>query len=367
MFETFIIQPIFNLLLAIYAYVPGHDFGVAVIVFTLIVRFALWPLVKKQLHQTRALRAIQPEIKKIRASTNGDKQKEAQLLMELYKERGVSPFGSIGILLVQLPILIVLFSALRSLASPERIINLPYDFVRDSDQVSVMLNTVADKTNAAASLVTDFGGNDKLQQLLQSGVDAETLHSLSKPELVTLYESILTKGGDSLVQGPFFDQNFLGIIDLSRTALDAGAVYWPLMVVAIMAGALQYFQSKQLMPDQDDAKSLRDIFKQEAAGNKSDQQDINAAMGRNMRYIFPFLTAFFAATFPGALALYWTAGSAVAVTQQRAVLRQDVEEMQDVSIEDPEKKSKKKKPSTTTKKTTQKKKESGTKKNKKKG
>ena len=65
MFDVVIVQPIFNLLMAIYALIPGGDFGVSVVLFTIIVRLLLWPLVKKQLHQAKAMRKIQPELAKL--------------------------------------------------------------------------------------------------------------------------------------------------------------------------------------------------------------------------------------------------------------------------------------------------------------
>src|SRR6185437_10265103 len=105
MFTTYIVQPIFNLLVLIYAILPGHNFGLAIIIFTIIVRLLLWPLVKKQLHQAKAMRKLQPELKRLKKEAKGDKQKESMMLMELYKERGINPFGSIGVLIIQLPIL----------------------------------------------------------------------------------------------------------------------------------------------------------------------------------------------------------------------------------------------------------------------
>src|SRR5580765_5618389 len=98
MFTTLIVQPIFNLLVLIYAILPGHNFGLAIILFTILVRLLLWPLVKKQLHQAKVMRQIQPELKRIKAATKGDRQKESLMMMELYKERGINPFGSIGVL-----------------------------------------------------------------------------------------------------------------------------------------------------------------------------------------------------------------------------------------------------------------------------
>ena len=59
--------PILNLLMAIYSLIP--DFGVSVIIFTIIVRLLLWPLIKKQLHQAKAMRKMQPELVKIKNST----------------------------------------------------------------------------------------------------------------------------------------------------------------------------------------------------------------------------------------------------------------------------------------------------------
>jgi YidC/Oxa1 family membrane protein insertase len=54
MFETLIVQPIFNLLVLIYALIPGHNFGLAIILFTILVRLLMWPLVKKLRPPARA-------------------------------------------------------------------------------------------------------------------------------------------------------------------------------------------------------------------------------------------------------------------------------------------------------------------------
>src|SRR3954464_7653993 len=130
-FTTIIIQPIFNLLVLIYALIPGHNFGLAIVIFTVLVRLILWPLVKKQLNHAKAMRELAPEIKKIKAAAKGDRQKESQMTMELYKEREINPFASIGILVVQLPILIGLYSGLnRIIKDPHTIVTFSYSFVQ---------------------------------------------------------------------------------------------------------------------------------------------------------------------------------------------------------------------------------------------
>src|SRR3954452_1983572 len=123
MFTTFIVQPIFNLLVLVYALLPGHNFGLALIIFTIIIRLLLWPVLKKQLHHAKAMRELQPEIRRVKLATKGNRQKESQMLMELYKERGINPFATFPTLILQLIILIGLYSGLR------RLLNDPHTLV----------------------------------------------------------------------------------------------------------------------------------------------------------------------------------------------------------------------------------------------
>src|SRR5262249_6954550 len=128
---TLIVQPIFNLLALIYALIPGHNFGLAIILFTILVRLLMWPLVKKQLHQTKAMRKLQPELKKIKAAAKGNRQQESMMMMELYRERGINPFASLGPLLIQLPIFIGLYSGLqRIVKDPHALVDFSYPFIQ---------------------------------------------------------------------------------------------------------------------------------------------------------------------------------------------------------------------------------------------
>lgn len=113
MFNTLLVYPLLNILLAIYALLPFHDFGVAVIILTVIIRLILWPIVGKQLHSQKKLQQLQPEIARIKKETKGDKQKESQMMMELYKEKEINPLSSCLPLVIQLPFLFALFVAFR--------------------------------------------------------------------------------------------------------------------------------------------------------------------------------------------------------------------------------------------------------------
>lgn len=269
-FTTVIVQPIFNLLVFIYAILPGHNFGLAIIIFTIIIRILLWPLVKKQLNQAKAMRELAPEIKKIKAAAKGDRQKESQMTMELYKEREINPFASLGVMIIQLPILIGLYSGLN------RIIKDPHQL-----------------TTFSYSWINHLGWMQNLS------------HNIHK-----------------------FDDTLLGFISLGRKAVDNHGVYWPAMAIVALAAVVQFYQSKQLMPKAKDSKGLRQILKDAGEGKQADQSEVNAAVGRSTMFLIPGMVFIFGLNFAAALPLYWLTSSAVAVLQQYRILEEDVEEVE---------------------------------------
>jgi YidC/Oxa1 family membrane protein insertase len=274
MFTTLIVKPIFNLLVLIYALLPGHNFGVALILFTIVIRLLLWPLVKRQLHQAKAMRKLQPEIKRVKQAAKGNKQKESQMLMELYKERGINPFATFPTLIIQFIILIGLYSGLTKIIhNPETIVTFAYP---------------------------------SLQHLHWMKDLAHNIHN--------------------------FDNTFLGFIDLSRAAINkGGGIYWPAMLLVIGSAVAQYFQAKQLMPDSDDQRSLRTIMKDAGSGKQADQTEVNAAVGRMTRFLLPGMVFIFTVNLASALSLYWLTGGLVALIQQGIILRQDETEMEAIA------------------------------------
>jgi len=272
-FDIILVQPIFNILVFIYGILPGHDFGISLIIFTILVRFLMWPLVKKQLNQTKIMRALQPELSKIKAKTKGNKQLEAQLMMELYKEKGVNPFGSIGLLLVQLPIFIALFAVVRLITeNPDNIDKYTYAFL--------------DHLPAVQSAISDG-----------------------------------------------FQASLLGVLDLPKHAIEpgSGAIYWPLMIMAVIAAILQFIQSKQLLPEPKEKKKLRELLKEQAAGKEVDQSEMSALVTNKMSWLFPILTFVVAIYLAGALVIYLMVTSLVAVIQQYIVLKKDETELDKIS------------------------------------
>ena len=104
-----------NILSFFYDLLPNY--GVAIIGLTIVVNLLVFPLTLKQVRSTRAMQEIQPEMERIRREYKGDQETMNQKVMELYRERGVSPFGCVLPLLVQMPVWFALFQVLRNPAN----------------------------------------------------------------------------------------------------------------------------------------------------------------------------------------------------------------------------------------------------------
>lgn len=273
-FDVLIIQPIFNLLLGIYSLIPGGDFGIALIIFTIIVRFLMWPLVKKQLHQVKAMRKLQPELARIKVATKGNRQLESMQMMELYKKHGVSPFRTIGILLIQLPIFIALYQVIQIFTSHrDQVAKYTYDILENFEPIKKLIE---------------------------------------QPEL--------------------FKDKLFGLVDLTATALSSpiGTSIF-LFLLAGAAAYTQYIMSKQTNPAQPNKKKLRDIMAEAAEGKKADQSEMNAVVMGKMTKVLPFFMFFIMINLPGALALYYAVSNIVAVAQQKKILDKDFKEMDEIA------------------------------------
>ena len=272
-FDTVIVQPIFNLLMLIYSLIP--DFGVSIIIFTILVRLLLWPLVKKQLHHTKAMRKMQPELAKINKQYAKNPQMRNLAMMELYKKHNISVFGPIGILLIQFPILIAMYRVVQIFAS-----------------------------NRADLGKYVYGAVKNLPV------------------------------ANNLVNNPDqFNQNFLGIFDLTQHAISKNGVVIGLLVLAVLAAVLQYLTAKQLSPNSDSKRRLRDILSEAGSGKEADQSEVNAVVSRKMMKFMPVMVFLIIIYLPGALAMYMTTANAVGYLQNLIILRKDSSEMEDIANE----------------------------------
>lgn len=127
MWDAIIITPFVNVLLWIYN-VVGQNFGLAIILFTILIRLVTHPLTVQQLKGTTGMQALQNDKRWIEAQKKykDDKEKLAQEQMKLYKELGINPFGACLPTLIQFPIIIGLYQSiiLGLAATPIELLNL---------------------------------------------------------------------------------------------------------------------------------------------------------------------------------------------------------------------------------------------------
>lgn len=111
--NLFVYEPVYNLLIWLIEVVPGHSLGLAIILFTIIVKTALLIPNHKALKSQKALQKIQPELQKIKDQFKGDQARIAQETMGLWKKHKINPAGSFLPILLQFPFLIAMFVALK--------------------------------------------------------------------------------------------------------------------------------------------------------------------------------------------------------------------------------------------------------------
>lgn len=127
-FNTVLYQPLFNALILLYQFLPGHDFGVAVIVLTLLIRLVFYPLGTQAIRSQKVLSDLQPKIQEVKKKYKDDKEKQMRATLALYQKEKINPFSGCLPLLIQLPILIALYRVFWRGFQPEQMLNL-YSFV----------------------------------------------------------------------------------------------------------------------------------------------------------------------------------------------------------------------------------------------
>ncbi len=228
-FKIILLKPIYNLLMAIVFILPGNNLGVAIIILTLIIRMALYPLSAQSFESQKKMKKLQPELDKLKKKYKGDKEAEAKATMALYQRYKINPLASCLPLLLQFPILIILYYTLRISLDTSRF-DLLYSFT-------------------------------------------------PQPAIVN----------------PIFLS-----MDLSQ----------PSIYLAVIAGILQFIQSKMMMPKK----------KNDPNAKKDTQSMMQNVMGNQMVYFFPILTIYIGSTLPAALTLYWLITILFTVGQQYYIM-----------------------------------------------
>lgn len=150
LFNQAIYQPLYNILIFTYNILPVRDFGIAIIVVTILIKLLLIPLSKKQIESQKKMQEMQPKIKVLQEKYKNDKEKQSRALMEFYKENKTNPFSGCLPMAVQLVFLIAIYRVLFNISSAGLVVNVGdlYSFVSNPGQINKMFLGIIDLASA---------------------------------------------------------------------------------------------------------------------------------------------------------------------------------------------------------------------------
>jgi len=232
------------------------DIGVAIILVTLVIRTLLIPLFRRQIVQTRRTQMLQPELKELQKRFKGDRNKLAAAQMELYKERGINPASGCLPLLLQLPLLMIIYSVISQ-----------------------------GLTNPNPTAMFSLFGIKILDYSCVNGLGTAA-QNLFQPCVAT------TVG-------------WLGGMDISKPAVIAPTIpiLSSLSILAIISSILQLVQSRMTMPPA-----------------TSDYNDQSSKMQRQIVLFLPLISLVYGGFLPAGLFIYWIVTTIFGIVQQYLIV-----------------------------------------------
>ncbi len=300
------------------------NIGLAIILFTIVVNLLMLPLTIKQQKFSKLSAKMQPEIQKIQEKYKNKKDQDSQMaqnqeIQAVYAKYGVSPTGSCGYLLIQMPILFALYRVIYAIPAY-------VDKVKEAffPLVSKIINT-----EGATELIKGFTNSAMYSKQFNNAsfVAGETeyvqntiidcLNKASTAEFLSISEKFpeLAKDVNNTLENLDIYNNFLGInIGNSpwytmQEAWKNGA--WFILIGALAIPLLSAFTqwvNTKLMPQQDTSST-----------NNNDTASSMAQSMKTMNTIMPLMSAWFCFTLPAGMGIYWVAGSVVRSIQQIAI------------------------------------------------
>jgi YidC/Oxa1 family membrane protein insertase len=159
-FQEILYRPLLNLLVVFYQYIPPFDFGIAILILTILLRLILWPLNSKAIVGQRETQVktqeLQEKMKEVQEKYKIDKAKQSEEIMKVWKEKKFNPFASFAPMIVQIIILIALYQVLRTVIQPEGL-TLLYSFVPHPGEIDSTFLGVLDLSKASPILAVLTG------------------------------------------------------------------------------------------------------------------------------------------------------------------------------------------------------------------
>lgn len=253
LFNTILVWPIINVLVAIYhalffLHIP-YALGFSIILLTILIRFVLYPFTASQLKASKKMQIIAPHISRVKEKHKGDAKRIQEETMKLYKEHGVNPAAGCLPVIIQLPIIWALYGVLQQI-------------------VNLNPKVIVSQINSVVYI-------DALK--------------LSRP----------------------WDTVFFGL-PLGQNPSHLVTTVGPLVfLIPFLTGFFQFIQSKMMA-----AQNPPQEAKKKAIETEKKQDDFASAFQTQSMYIFPVMIGFFSYSFPIGLSLYWNTFTLFGILQQ---------------------------------------------------
>lgn len=170
LYEAIAYNPIYNTLISFYNIIPYKDFGIAIILTTLLIRFIIYPISKKQITSQKKLQELQPKIKEVQEKFKDNKEEQAKRMMSLYKEHGVNPVSGCLPIIVYLIVFIAIYQAIIHIANAQFSADPShlYSFVANPGSINHLFLNVLDltKPNILLAIITAIAQYFQMKMIL---------------------------------------------------------------------------------------------------------------------------------------------------------------------------------------------------------
>ena len=316
------------------------NYGWSIVLFTLLIRLVLLPLDIKSKKSMRAMTKIQPKMQALQKKYANDKDKLNQKTMELYRKEHVSPTAGCLPMLISLPILFIMFAAMRTVGN-ERTISMILGMKETGTlepgvlQSWLWIKNVFQPDSFSATILPPVGDTLRLIQPSNSSaiLTAENIETAKAFLASDAYNAIAVNYAPASafthIKLPllFFNPTITLPTSFANLMQYANGLF----ILPLLAGASQFLMTKIMngkqKKDKDKDKSAVPTVQQKQADDAAAANAMNSPV---MKWFFPIFSVWICATSNAAFSIYWMAANVIQIVQQLAVNawfeRQDAKE-----------------------------------------
>ncbi|MCI8342589.1 MAG: YidC/Oxa1 family membrane protein insertase [Firmicutes bacterium] len=293
-FLGIIYNAVFNI---INGFTQANSLGIAIIVFTLIVKTVLIPLSYKQQKSTFEMQKLQPQMNKIREKYANKKDPESQQKMalemqRLQKDNNISMFGGCLPLLIQLPILYALFYIFQQAYLYIDVVGMNYQAITDV----IMSMSVQERLDIFTDIIYELKMTIDVENPSEIIMLVNEM-TMSQWNSVTSAASGYASQLAPLLASKTQTETFLGI-----NLVHSAGLRFPGILVPLMSAATTFFSSQVLT-------------KQSQSAQGSQQQDQMMQSMKMMNYMMPLMMGVMCINLPAGIGIYWTVSNIIQVCQ----------------------------------------------------